>query len=210
MRDNNINENDNRDLENNESEQGMLFDIFTDLSQKENYGTKQLFSDLDQQSFINHNRTYKNEESFRVSELQEEINYLKSQLDEVNSYFNRLAKPLMEKAVREVAKKLRRFPSDACMFGDDFKLNFFEQICVMIEEDSYEEYNQFNLIDNAIESICQDVYDNFKSDEKFILDHQSSYYTEYQVWEIIRDDFMYYINRYRTQKIMEAYYRRHF
>lgn len=136
--------------------------------------------------------------------LKTEVLYFKDEVLEMQHFFDKLSEPLIKKAVRFVEKQLRNFPPEANQFGDDSKLNFFEEVCVMQQEGSLDDYY---LVRNTVESCCGDAYDNLGPDEKFIINHQS-YSFEDNGLALITDAFFSYAANYQSKRIEEAYYRR--
>lgn len=107
------------------------------------------------------------------SEMDIELDCLKDEKIEMCGFFDKLAIPIIKKAVRNVEKQLRGFPREACQFGDDSKLNFFEEGCVMIQEGSMDDYM---LVEDTIERCCESSYDALNNQEKFIINHQTIYH----------------------------------
>jgi hypothetical protein len=81
-----------------------------------------------------------------------EFEYLKDENNAMREFFDKLAIPVIRKTVRKVATQLRRFPLTACQFGDDSNLNFFEEVCVMMQESSMDDYI---FVEDTIERCCQ-------------------------------------------------------
>lgn len=140
----------------------------------------------------NFRKEIKNHFDYTISNLEKEINLLKdanNELSEMNiemqKFFDKLAIPIIKRTVRNVEKQLRRFPIEANQFGDDSKLNFFEEVCVMLKEGSIDDYG---LVEDTIESCCLDAYNELKDNENFIVHHQTNSDHQY-LPEIIKDDF---------------------
>jgi hypothetical protein len=145
------------------------------------------------------------------SELEYELDYLKKELNclddenmEMREFFDKLAKPIIKRAVRKVEKQLRRFPAEARQFGDDSKLNSFEEICVMLQEGSM---NDYMFVEDTVDECSENAYDDLLQDEKFILNHQTIS-PEEDGPQIIRNAFIHYASGYETKKINDAFYKR--
>lgn len=138
------------------------------------------------------------------SELEIELDRLRDENFAMREFFDELSKPVIKRAIKKVEKQLRRFPSDACQFGDDSKLNFFEEVCVMQQEVSMDYYM---FVEDGIESCCEAAYEELSIQEKFILNHQTII-PEKDGVEIIRDDFFRYANNYENIKIKDSLERR--
>lgn len=135
-----------------------------------------------------------------------EISELSDQIIQMQAFFDKLSVPILKKAVRHVAKQLRHFPREANLFGDDSKLNFFEEACVMEQEGSMDD---FLFVRRTIESCCEDAYDELSSNDKFILNHKTD--SDSQLGsEFITDAFFTYILNYETKRIQDAYEQRNY
>jgi hypothetical protein len=137
----------------------------------------------------------------------EEIDYLKLTIDQLkdendamHEYFDKLSIPIIKRAVRFIARTLRNFPPEARLFGDDSKLNSFEEFCVLLQEGLLDNYD---VMEDTIISLCSDAYKNFNPDEKFIYNHKS-FSLEYDTIEFIKDEFYRYATNYSNQKIEYA------
>ena len=124
--------------------------------------------------------------------------------DAMRDFFDKLAIPVIRKTVRKVATQLRRFPRAACQFGDDSTLNFFEEVCVMMQESSMDDYI---FVEDTIERCCEDAFDDLKSDEKLIINHTSNS-SHQNGFEINKDEFLSYAIDYNNKKIEDAFDRR--
>ena len=138
------------------------------------------------------------------SNLEFEISELKDENREMQKFFTTLAVPIIKKVNRNIEKQLRGFPREACQFGDDSKLNFFEEVCVMLQEVSMDDYM---FVENTIESCCESAYDELSNQEKFILNHQTSS-PEIDGAEIVKDEFFQYATNYENRKITDSIDRR--
>lgn len=138
------------------------------------------------------------------SEMESKLECLNYEITEMREFFDKLAIPIIKRAVRKVEKQLRGFPREASQFGDDYKLNFFEEVCVMLQEDSIDDYP---FVRSTIESCCEGVYDDLSYDDKFILNHQTYSYEDNGVALIIYD-FLSYANEYENKKITDTFYSR--
>lgn len=134
------------------------------------------------------------------SELKSELELLRDENQLMREFFDQLAIPIIKRAVNDVEKQLRRFPRAARQFGDDSNLNSFEEICVMMQESSMDYYM---LVEDTVERCCESAYDDLNSDEKFIINHQSTS-LEQNGTEIIKDEFLSYATNYESKKIEDA------
>ena len=138
------------------------------------------------------------------SEIDIEFNYLEDENYSMREFFDKLAAPIIKKAVLNVGKQLRRFPREACQFGDDSKLNFFDEVCVMLQEVSMDDYM---FVEDTIEGCCESAFDDLSKQEKFILNHQTIS-LEKDCYEIIKDEFLQYATNYENRKIADSIDRR--
>ena len=129
-----------------------------------------------------------------------EIKNLTNDNEEMREFFDQLAIPVIRKAVRKIASQLRRFPREACQFGDDSKLNFFEEVCVMYQESSMDYYM---LVEDTIHSCCESAYNDLSNEEKFIINHMTDSPCR-DGTEIIKEAFSDYATNYENQKIIDA------
>lgn len=138
------------------------------------------------------------------SRIETELECLTDENIAMREFFDKLAVPIIKKAVRNVEKQLRGFPREACQFGDDSKLNFFEEVCVMLQEMSMDDYM---FVENTIESCCESAYDELSNEEKFILNHQTNS-PEIDGAEIVKDEFFQYATNYENRRIADSIDRR--
>jgi hypothetical protein len=138
------------------------------------------------------------------SKIETELECLTDENQAMREFFDELAIPIVKKAVRNVEKQLRGFPREACQFGDDSKLNFFEEVCVMLEEVSMDDYM---LVENTIEGCCESAYDDLSNQEKFIVNHQTIS-PERGGYEIVKDEFFQYATNYENRRITDSIDRR--
>jgi len=134
------------------------------------------------------------------SELESELAILRDENLVMLKFFDKLAIPIIRKAIRNVEKQLRRFPHAARQFGDDSNLNSFEEICVMMQEGSMDYYM---MVEDTIERCCESAYDDLNTEEKFIINHQSIS-LEQNGTEIIKDEFLSYATNYESKRIEDA------
>jgi len=133
------------------------------------------------------------------SESESELDILRDENKLMRELFDQLAIPIINKVVNDVEKQLRRFPRAARQFGDDSTLNFFEEVCVMVQEGSMDYYM---MVEDTIEKCCESAYDDLNLDEKFI-NHQSIS-LEQNGTEIIKDEFLSYATNYESKRIEDA------
>jgi hypothetical protein len=138
------------------------------------------------------------------SNLEFEISELKDENREMQKFFTTLAVPIIKKVNRNIEKQLRRFPREACQFWDDSKLNFFEEVCVMRQEGSMDDYL---IVEDTIESCCESVYSELNNQENFIINHQTNSLHQYFP-EFIKDEFLQYANKYVNKRIIDSIDRR--
>ena len=134
------------------------------------------------------------------SELKSELDLLRDENQLMLEFFDKLAIPIIKRAVNDVEKQLRRFPRAARQFGDDSNLNSFEEICVMMQEGSMDYYM---MVEDTIERCCESAYDDLNPDDKFIINHQSIS-LEQNAPEIIKDEFLTYATNYESKRIEDA------
>lgn len=134
------------------------------------------------------------------SRIETELECLTDENIAMREFFDELAVPIIKKAVRNVEKQLRAFPREACQFGDDSKLNFFEEVCVMLDEVSMDDYM---FVENTIEGCCESAYDDLSNQEKFIVNHQTIS-PERDGYEIVKDEFFQYATNYENRKIADS------
>lgn len=145
------------------------------------------------------------EEYQRVLDLtKEELSLLENDYYNIRAFFDKLAKPILKKAVHNVERQLRRFPVEARQFGDDSKLNTFEEICVMVQEVSLDYYL---FVEDTIDLCCKEAYDELSNDDKFIFNHQLDT-DEKDATTIIKDAFLQYALNYSSKRIADEYERR--
>ena len=148
------------------------------------------------------NKYYSLEESKnQINELKGEISILESEIEIMQRFFDKLSIPLIKKVIRRVEKQLRRFPLEARQFGDDSKLNSFEEVCVMLMEGSIDDYP---FVSSTVESCCEDAYNQLNAEEKFIINHQTSSSEENGI-ELITNDFFIYATNYESRRINDSY-----
>lgn len=135
-----------------------------------------------------------------------DISDLSDQITQMQLFFDELSVPILKKAVRHVAKQLRHFPREANLFGDDSKLNFFDEICVMEQEGTIDDYM---VVRSTIESCCKSAYDELSSNGKFILNHKSNSESQ-EGAEFITQAFFTYVLNYETKRIQDAYEQRNY
>ncbi len=133
------------------------------------------------------------------------IQELKDEIDEMHEFFKSMRDPIIWKAVKNVEKTLRRFPEEARQFGDDSKLNFFEEVCVMEREGSMVYYQ---MVYETIEMCCQDAFEELTDDEQFILLHVDERLSVDLVVDYIKSEFLQYCLNYENKRIENAYYNR--
>lgn len=138
------------------------------------------------------------------SRIETELECLTDENLSMREFFDELAIPIVKKAVRNVEKQLRGFPRGACQFGDDSKLNFFEEVCVMLQESSMDDYM---LVEDTIEGCCESAFDDLSNEEKFILNHQTIT-PEKDGAEIIKDEFLQHGNNFESKRINDTIDRR--
>jgi len=136
-----------------------------------------------------------------IDKREQEIFDLNKEIEAMNDYFDKCSEPLVKKAVLHVANTLRRFPREALQFDDDSKLNFFEEVCVMIQEGSIDDYF---LVRSTLESCCVDACEIFNKEENFVLNHRTEAQIK-EVGEIIEVAFFEYAGIYENKKITEAF-----
>lgn len=134
------------------------------------------------------------------SRIETELECLTDENIAMREFFDKLAVPIIKKAVRNVEKQLRAFPREACQFGDDSKLNFFEEVCVMCQEDSIDDYM---FVEDTIEGCCESVYNELSNQENFIFNHQTIS-LEKDCNEIVKDNFLQYATNYENRRITDS------
>lgn len=133
------------------------------------------------------------------SRIETELEYLTDENIAMREFFDKLAVPIIKKALRNVEKQLRGFPREACQFGDDSKLNFFEEVCVMCQEGSIDDYM---FVEDTIEGCCESAFDDLSNQEKFILNHQTSS-SEINGADLVKDEFFQYATNYENRRITD-------
>jgi len=140
-----------------------------------------------------------------VGGLKEKIQELEDEISSMNSFFRKLSSPIIRKVIRIIERELRRFPEEALQFGDDSKLNFFEEVCVMQKEGSMSDYY---FVSETIEMCCQDGFNQLNKNEQFILLHAGIGIFDDEIAYYIEQEFLQYCTDYYNKRINYAYERR--
>ncbi len=135
-------------------------------------------------------------------EYEKRIDSLLAENEEMKEFFDKLSVPIIKRSVKNIERQLRQFPQEARQFGDDSNLNFFEEVCVMLQEGSMDDYR---FVRTTILQCCTDAYDLLTNADRFIINHQS-YVDEMGSVEIIETAFYEYASNYENNRINKAYY----
>lgn len=106
-------------------------------------------------------------EDYELEELKKRVNYLETELKDMQSYFYDESQPIIYKCIRKAEKEMRHCIKIPCILSDDFDfLNIFEQICFIIQERSTRDYYGLKFY---IETTIENIFDSLPKEEKFIM-----------------------------------------
>lgn len=98
-----------------------------------------------------------------------EIFELEDQISKMQSFFDKLSQPIINKSVRHVISQVRKIPTECINGYYEGNLDFFENVC-LIQQDAFFLHHYLSVLE-ILNRCCIEAYENLTTDEKFIVNN---------------------------------------